>query len=80
MSFAQYRHEFFRCNLRLTEHTSKGANLHFAVHRNDAASGRAFHNDMAATLPHLLKSEPFKRTLNLSARKMRQLRNLAKIT
>jgi hypothetical protein len=44
--------------LRLPQYTRQRPGLDFAVQRNDRASAPAPHNDMAAALPKLLKSQP----------------------
>jgi hypothetical protein len=69
-------HEFFWGNLGLAEKTSEHSDFDLAVHGNDAALGNAFHHDVAATLPDLLKPGAVERALNLCAADVRQLRHV----
>ena len=58
-SLAQCQHELFGRDLGLTQETSEGADLDFAVHWHDAAPGVAFQNDVTSALTNLLKSKTF---------------------
>lgn len=76
MSLSQCEHEFFRCDLGLTEKTSKRTNLDLTVHRNHAAFGITLHDYMASALANLLKPEALKGALNFGTRDVRQLRHV----
>ena len=65
--FPQCSHKLFSRDLCLAQKASKRADLDFAVHRDYAAFGFAFHDHVASTLAQLLEPQPFQRTLNLGA-------------
>ena len=75
-SLPQCDHEFFWGNLGLAEKTSERSDLDLAVRGHDTALGVAFHHDVAATLPHLLKPETLECALNFSPGDVRQLRHV----
>jgi len=54
--------ELLRVNTRLAQGTAKCPDGKFPVERNRAASVPTTHDDMAASLPRLVESEPLKDT------------------
>jgi hypothetical protein len=63
---AQSENELFGRDFRLTENTRESAGLEFTVHWQHAPLGLALHDDVAAALANLLKTQTFEGALSLS--------------
>ena len=75
-SLAERDHEFFWRDLGLTQKTCECSDLDLAMHRDNATSRFALHDNVASTLPEFLKSQPFECALNFGTRDVRKFRHV----
>ena len=73
---AQRPREFFCRNFRLTENACKRTDPDLIMHRYNATLRVAFHDQVASTLTHFVKTQALQGALNFGAGNMRQLRHV----